>query len=57
MEFYSRSSGGNIGYADRCAKESAQSKQMMIFILVMSLSGLADLVAEIMPQLELAARN
>ncbi|MEI2610202.1 MAG: hypothetical protein V9G20_16380 [Candidatus Promineifilaceae bacterium] len=34
-------------------KESTQSKQMMIFILVMSLSGLADLVAEIMPQLEL----
>jgi hypothetical protein len=34
-------------------KQNTQAKTIMIFILVMALSGLADLVAEIVPQIEL----
>jgi hypothetical protein len=34
-------------------KQNSRAKTIMIFILVMALSGLADLVAEIVPQIEL----
>jgi hypothetical protein len=36
-------------------KQNARAKTIMIFILVMALSGLADLVAEMVPQIELGS--
>lgn len=34
-------------------KQNTQAKTIMVFILIMSLSGLADLIAELMPELEI----